>query len=93
MPPTAHAEQRGDTRPLHGEALLSAWERGERQTWSACALALLSAGYPGLAGPDATRIPLAERDRLLLGLRRLTFGDTLMAFAVCFGRGALPINP
>ena len=83
MPPTGQSERTGDVRPLQGEALLSAWERGERQTWSACALALLSAGYPGLAGPDAIRIPLAERDRLLLELRRLTFGDTLMAFAVC----------
>ena len=83
MPPTAHAERSGGVRPLQGEALLSAWERGERQTWSARGLTLLSAGYPDRAGPDATMISLAERDRLLLELRRLTFGDTMAAFAVC----------
>jgi hypothetical protein len=70
-------------RPLQGDALLSAWERGDRQTWSARGLTLLLWGYPDLAGPDAAAIPLAERDRLLLELRRLTFGDTLTAFAVC----------
>jgi len=87
IPPTVHAVRSGDVRPLRGEALLSAWECGDRQTWSACALALLSAGYPGCAGPDATAIPLAERDRLLLELRRHTFGDTLAAFAVCHACG------
>jgi hypothetical protein len=44
---------------------------------------LLSAGYAGLRPTDAAAIPLAERDRLLLAVRQITFGDTLTAFALC----------
>jgi hypothetical protein len=83
MSPTAAAERSRNFRPLQGDALLSAWERGDRKTWSARGLTLLLAGYPDLAGPDAGAISLAERDRLLLELRRLSFGDTLAAFAFC----------
>ena len=87
MLPAAQLGRSGDFCPLTGEALLSAWERGGRQSWSARALTLLSAGYPGLARPDAAALTLAVRDRLLLELRGITFGDAFAAFAVCQGCG------
>jgi hypothetical protein len=81
--PAGGTQRGGDIRPLLGEVLLAAWEQAADRSWSAQGGALLSAGYPALASADVAALPVAERDRLLLELRRLTFGDTLAAFAMC----------
>ena len=74
-------------RPLTGEALLTAWERGGGRSWSGQALELLSAGCPDLASSLERAMPIAKRDRLLLELHRLTFGETMPSFAVCAACG------
>ena len=48
------AERRGGLRPLAGEALLAAWERGSAQRQLARALTLLLAGYADLKEPDVS---------------------------------------
>jgi len=85
MLPAAQLGRSGDFCPLTGEALLSAWERGGRQSWSARALTLLSAGYPGLARPDAAGHHVW---RCIRGLRRLpgVWGAAGVRPAACMGR-------
>ena len=70
-------------RPLAGEVLLAAWERGSTQQQPARALTLLLAGRPDLREPDAAAMTVAERDLALLDLRRHSFGPMLAAFFVC----------
>jgi hypothetical protein len=76
-------ERCGEVRPLGGEALLAAWERGSLQLQPARALTLLLAGYPDLTEPDVAAMTVPERDLALLDLRRRSFGPTLAAFFVC----------
>jgi predicted RNA-binding Zn-ribbon protein involved in translation (DUF1610 family) len=76
-------ERLAGVRPLAGEALLAAWERGSLQPQPVRALALLLAGRPDLKEPDAAAMTLPERDLALLDLRRLSFGPALAAFFVC----------
>jgi len=76
-------ERRGGVRPLAGEALLAAWERGSLQEQPARALTLLLAGCPDLKEPDVAAMTVPERDLTLLELRRRSFGPTLAAFFVC----------
>jgi hypothetical protein len=70
-------------RPLVGEALLAAWERGSMQQQPARALTLLLAGRPDLREPDAAMMTVAERDLALLDLRDRSFGPIMAAFFVC----------
>ncbi len=70
-------------RPLAGDVLLTAWERGARRSWSELAMGLLSAGCPGLPPGAAWAMTIAARDRSLLELHRLSFGETMAAFAAC----------
>jgi hypothetical protein len=77
------AERRGGLRPLAGEALLAAWERGSAQRQLARALTLLLAGYADLKEPDVSAMTVPERDLALIELRRRTFGPLLAAFFVC----------
>jgi hypothetical protein len=84
MDDTTTREYSSGMRPLAGEALLAAWERGSREPQPLRALTLLLAGRPDLTEPDAAAITLPERDLALLDLRRRSFGSsTLAAFFVC----------
>jgi DNA-directed RNA polymerase subunit RPC12/RpoP len=70
-------------RPLHGELLLQAWERGARQNAMVRAIVLLA-----IAGTERTRdewecLSLPERDAELLRLRGMTFGDELRGYVPC----------
>jgi hypothetical protein len=68
---------------LHGEALLSAWERCQGQPEPVRALALLQAAQPERPWASLAALPLAERNRELLELRAATFGRQLEGFAQC----------
>ncbi|WP_132694538.1 hypothetical protein [Rhodovulum steppense] len=69
---------------LNPEAMLMAWEAGLGRAPLDRALVLLWAGGHG----DAADLALAERDRLLLALRRATFGPVLDCVAACPDCGA-----
>jgi len=62
--------------------LVSAWERGVALPPTARALQLLSAGELEVSA-DLARLPIGERDRRLLRLRRMLFGSRLDATVVC----------
>src|SRR5215831_7620648 len=64
-------------RPLVGELLLEAWERGAVETDLNRPLALLAAARGEAAHEHLAGLSLADRDVRLLRLRRLTFGDML----------------
>jgi hypothetical protein len=72
-------------RGLAGEELLRAWERSRELPAQQAALALLE-----LAEPERewARLPLGERDGLLLELRAATLGRRMEGFAVCPKCGA-----
>src|SRR5688500_12259932 len=70
-------------RPLTGDALVGAWEAGERRPWPRRALALLAASAPGTAGDEWAALSIGERDRRLLQLRELTFGPAARASVTC----------
>jgi hypothetical protein len=65
---------------LSAAAILDAWEAGTGRRPLDQAIACLRAA--GLKG-DLAGLPLAERDRRLLELRRATFGDRLELVAAC----------
>jgi hypothetical protein len=68
-------------RPLKGDLLLGAWERGASQSDLARALTMLAVACDRTQD-DLADLSIAERDLELLRLRRLMFGDAL--------RGCLP---
>jgi hypothetical protein len=71
-------------RGLSAAEIVAAWEAGERRSPLDRALMLLwAAGEEG----DTAALPLAERDRLLLAVRAMTFGDTMACVAACPGCG------
>lgn len=70
-------------RGLTSAELLSVWERGQRESPLRRALALLAPVFPGDSAPTLARLPLGERDRLLLQLRKLTLGSKLSAIVRC----------
>jgi hypothetical protein len=70
-------------RPLAGETLLAAWERGIARAQPARAIALLLAGCPNLGEQAAAAISVPARDLALLRLRGRTFGSTLSGFSEC----------
>jgi hypothetical protein len=69
-------------RPMQGEALLAAWERGAELSGSLRAAALLAAGC-GLDEGAAAALDVPRRDAALLAIRKLSFGATLHGFAAC----------
>jgi hypothetical protein len=75
-------------RALKGQILLMAWERCSRQSDPARALTLLQAAEPEWQPETLAELPLAERNRMLLELRAITFGRTIECFAVCAHCGA-----
>jgi hypothetical protein len=68
-------------RPLKGELLLKAWERG----WAEATVeaALLKVACAEAAGGDVELLSMAERNLQLLHLRRITFGDLLRGYLHC----------
>src|SRR5579872_3253723 len=70
-------------RPLRGQLLLEAWERGAAGSALTRPLALLEAASPGLRGEDWPDLSMAERDQNLFRLRQITFGDGLRGVLPC----------
>jgi hypothetical protein len=75
-------------RPLEGQNLLAAWERGLDEHPVERALTLLAAALPDGERDDLARLPLGARDALLLALHERTFGAALQAVAACPAGGA-----
>jgi len=69
-------------RPLQGEVLIAAWERGSELPAALRALPLLAAGC-GLDERQAAAMDVPRRDAALLAVRRCSFGDALHGFATC----------
>lgn len=70
-------------RPLAAREVLDVWEEGQGHGPTVRALALLAAVCSGEPWEELERLPLGERDRRLLGLRRITAGPRLDVFAHC----------
>jgi hypothetical protein len=71
-------------RPLKGELLLEAWERGTSEPDLARPLAMLSTSSGGSRPSDELAgLSIAERNIELLRLRRTTFGDALKGYVPC----------
>lgn len=70
-------------RALTARAALSAWERGQSLEPSDRALAILTAALPEVSRDRLRRLPVGQRDALLLRLRLRTFGPLVRGFAHC----------
>ncbi|MBB5503117.1 hypothetical protein [Paraburkholderia sp. MM5384-R2] len=70
-------------RALSGERLLEAWEQGRSEPAVLRAIALLAAALPECGRPQLLHLSIAERNRLLLQLRRISFGPVLGGYAAC----------
>ena len=75
-------------RGLVGEHLLTAWERSRALPEPEAALALLELACPERPAEEWARLPLGERNALLLELRAMTLGRRMEGFAVCPECGA-----
>src|SRR5215470_4987716 len=69
-------------------ALLAAWEQGHGHGPTLRALALLAAASPEASREELSELPLGERDRRLLELRRELASGPLAAVARCPACGA-----
>jgi hypothetical protein len=69
--------------PLTARRALDAWERGQRSDPQGRALALLSAVLPEVSREQLARLPVGQRDALLMRLRERTFGQQIKGFAQC----------
>jgi len=70
-------------RPLHGELLLQAWERGARQNALARAVVMLAVADTERTWDEWECASLPERDAELLRLRGMTFGNELRGCVPC----------
>jgi hypothetical protein len=70
-------------RPLAGELLLAAWERGAGEPEQHRPLALLTVAVPGSEEVELAELPLARLNLLLLRLHELSFGPELEVFGTC----------
>lgn len=75
-------------RALTDETLLTAWERGLRASEPRAALSALSLAKPGRSSSEWARLPLGERNVMLLELRAASLGRRLDGFAPCPDCGA-----
>lgn len=69
------------------ERLVSAWEAGANLPPTGRALELLAAGEPDLPRSALASLPIGERDRRLLQMRRQLLGPTLEATVACASCG------
>jgi hypothetical protein len=69
--------------PLTARRALDAWERGQRSDPQGRALALLSSVLPEVSREQLARLPVGQRDALLIRLRERTFGPQVKGFAQC----------
>ena len=81
-------EERSAMRGLAGEELLRAWECSRELPEQQAVLALLELADPERPAREWARLPLGERDALLLELRAATLGRRMEGFAVCPACGA-----
>jgi uncharacterized protein (UPF0212 family) len=70
-------------RGLTAQDILAVWEAGQDQHPVNRALTVLERGFPDLTRERLARLPLGQRDRLLLDLRAQVFGDVITASAGC----------
>ncbi len=70
-------------RPLSARDVLEVWEAGGERSATASALALLGAACPGTPRDALLALPVGERDRRLLELRRSTLGSSLESVGRC----------
>jgi hypothetical protein len=70
-------------RSLSATEVLQVWERGQGVAPVERALDLLAAASPGTPAQEFARLPLGQRDSLLLALRQATFGPRLSIYAEC----------
>ncbi len=68
---------------LTAQDILAVWEAGQDQHPVDRALTVLEHGFPDLTRERSARLPLGQRDRLLLVLRAQVFGDVMTAAAGC----------
>jgi hypothetical protein len=68
---------------IEASHLAEAWERGQGQHPLHRALTLLSVAEPEHSVDDLAALPIGERDRRLLALRRRLFGARFEAWASC----------
>jgi hypothetical protein len=69
--------------PLTASDVLAVWERGQGLHPVDRALILLAAAQPELSWEQLARLPIGQRDSLLLALHERTFGPRLASFAEC----------
>jgi len=74
---------------LRGEKLLQAWELSRELPEQEAVLALLELAWPDCARSEWARMPLGERNALLLELRAATLGRHMETIAKCPACGAL----
>lgn len=70
-------------RVLSTADLLNIWEQGNLQSPLKQALLLLTSACPEKSFEELTKLRLGQRDRLLLTLRELTFGEQLISVVNC----------
>ena len=75
-------------RPLTGELLFEAWERGANAPYHTLALSMLASACPKRGWDELADLSIAERDGELLRLRAMTFGDRLGGCLPCEACGA-----
>lgn len=69
--------------PLSAQRALEAWERGQRSDSIERSLVLLSSALPNVRRDRLGKLPLGQRDALLMRLRERTFGSQVRGFAQC----------
>jgi hypothetical protein len=79
----------GTMSGLRGEKLLQAWELSRELPEQEAVLALLELAWPDRPSNEWARMPLGERNALLLELRAATLGRRMETIAKCPACGAL----
>jgi hypothetical protein len=70
-------------RSLTAQDILAVWEAGRDQHPVDRALTVLEYGFPDLKREHSARLPLGQRDGMLLRMRAATFGDMMTSFVRC----------
>lgn len=69
--------------PITTADLLTAWELGSSQSGSRRLLTLLATVHPELSEQQLLKLPIGQRDGLVLKLREALFGSKLTSLAIC----------